>query len=270
MRAVIEAGIGRPHHPAMQHARQANIVHIGPAAGCLGWNIDTWPGGPDDPVGRNRLQRRFWIDDQLDIGASDKIAEGQACILACDRPDDPALNNEIFQRKLEPLGRPAQQIVFCRRRCTLQRFRGNLDGLAGDGRALVGHGGCAAQHHRHAFKWNVEFFCDDLGKRCADAGSQIHMTVERGDATVSMDGDVKLGIRRRRGDDSQHVRRGEIARFREIATDSHACVSGTAERALADEAALDRTTALRTAARISIWVPQRQRLWRSASRISAS
>ncbi len=73
------------------------------------------------------------------------------------------------------------------RRRVAQGDRRDLDSLAGDGRALIGNQRGVAQHHNDTRKGHVEFFGDDLSKGCANAGSEIDMTVEGGDRTVSRD-----------------------------------------------------------------------------------
>ena len=65
-----------------------------------------------------------------------------------------------------------------------QRDRGDLDGFAGDGRALIGNARGVAQHHDDARKGHVEFFGDDLSERGANAGSKIDMAVEGRDVAI--------------------------------------------------------------------------------------
>ena len=73
-----------------------------------------------------------------------------------------------------------------------QRHRRDLDGLAGDGRALVGNKRGIAEHDDDARKGHVEFFGDDLPERGADAGAEIDMAVEGGDRAVG--GDLDEGL----------------------------------------------------------------------------
>ena len=63
----------------------------------------------------------------------------------------------------------------------------NLDGRAGDGAALVGCACGVAQHHVNTVQADVEFLGHDLRQRCAQAGAQVHMAVQRGDAAVIPD-----------------------------------------------------------------------------------
>ena len=55
--AGIDAGIGRAHHAAMQHAGHAHIVHVDEFAGRLGRQIDARHRLADDAVGADRLHR---------------------------------------------------------------------------------------------------------------------------------------------------------------------------------------------------------------------
>ena len=71
--------------------------------------------------------------------------------------------------------------------CGAQRLRMNLDGRAGDGAALVGCAFGVAQHHVDTAQAEVEFLGHDLRQRCAQAGAQVHMAVQRGDAAVIPD-----------------------------------------------------------------------------------
>src|ERR1700694_820827 len=65
-----------------------------------------------------------------------------------------------------------------------QGYGGDLNGFAGDGRALIGHLRGIAQHDDHARKGYVEFLGDDLSERGANTGAKIDMTVEGRDRTV--------------------------------------------------------------------------------------
>jgi hypothetical protein len=149
-----------------------------------------------------------------------------------------------------------------------ERMRGDLDRLAGDGRALIRHLGGVAEHHHDGVGGNVQLLRDDLSERGADTGSKIDMSVEgidrafRGKADKDVEcvlGGLRLGIStghdhgehtaslqkfsaRRRGG----LRHGEPPTTRMVAA------------------------ARITARRISTWVPQRQRLKRSALRTSFS
>src|SRR5450631_2689793 len=65
-----------------------------------------------------------------------------------------------------------------------QGYGGDLNGFAGDGRALIGHLRGVAQHHDHARKGYVEFLGNDLSERGANTGAKIDMTVEGRNRTV--------------------------------------------------------------------------------------
>ena len=151
-----------------------------------------------------------------------------------------------LDRQLQLLRRARQQEMPRLRRRLAQRHRGDLDGFAGDGRALVGHARGIAEHHDDARKGHVEFFGDDLAERGADAGAEIDMAVEGGDRAVG--GDLDEGFetafaRRSRANDGQRSR------------GMHRASGGHQSRASAT------WPAARIAARmISICAPQRHRL----------
>ena len=99
---------------------------------------------------------------------------------------------EIVDRTLEPRRRVREQKLPRLRRRLAQRHGGDLDGLAGDRRALVGRARGVAEHHDDARNGHVEFLGDDLRERGADAGAEIDMAVEGGDAAIRRDRDERL------------------------------------------------------------------------------
>ena len=74
--ACIEAGVGRAHHAAVQHARQAHVVDEDQSAAELVGQIDAWGGLADHTVvgfcfgGRGRVQH------QLDMATHDQVGVG--------------------------------------------------------------------------------------------------------------------------------------------------------------------------------------------------
>ena len=85
----------------------------------------------------------------------------------------------------------ARAIRKCRACAAALRKRDgrDLDGFAGDGRALIGDARGIAEHDDDARKGHVEFLGDDLSERGANAGAEIDMAVEGGDRTVGRDPD---------------------------------------------------------------------------------
>ena len=175
--AGIDAGIGRAHHAAVQHAGHAHVVNIDQFAGRLGRQVDARHRLPDDAVGADGLDRNVVGEFEADGLAGDQFAVGDAAIVPA--ADQAVLDDEILDRQLQPLRGARDQEVprLCRR--LAQRHRRDLDGLAGDGRALIGNERGIAEHDDDAGKGHVEFFGDDLPERGANAGAEIDMAVDR-------------------------------------------------------------------------------------------
>ncbi|MCY1272823.1 hypothetical protein D3C72_1193950 [compost metagenome] len=76
--AAVVAGVGRAHHPPMQHPRQAHIVDIGQFAGGLGRDIHPRGATPHQPIFVEGLQRRLAGDAQQVTLAAHQFGEGQA------------------------------------------------------------------------------------------------------------------------------------------------------------------------------------------------
>src|SRR4030095_5346352 len=98
--------------------------------------------------------------------------------------DQTVFDRKIFEAKLEPFRGARDQKMPRLRGGLAQGDRRDLDGFAGDSRALIGNARGIAQHDDDARKGHVEFFGDDLSERGANAGAEIDMTVEGGDRTV--------------------------------------------------------------------------------------
>ena len=194
-RAGIDAGIGRPHHAAVQHAGHAHVVDIDEFAGRLRRQVDARHRLPDDAVGADGLDRHVVGEFEADGFARYQFAIADAAVVLA--ADQAVFDREILDRQLEPFSRARDQKLPRLRRRLAQRHRRDLDGFAGDGRALVGHDSGVAEHDDDARKGHVEFFGDDLAERGADAGAEIDMAVIGGDRAVGCDLDEGLEARRR-------------------------------------------------------------------------
>src|ERR1700687_284714 len=73
-----------------------------------------------------------------------------------------------------------------------QGYGRDLDGFAGDGRALIGDARGVAEHDDDTRKGHVEFLGDDLSERGANARAEIDMAVEGRDRTAGRDLDKGL------------------------------------------------------------------------------
>jgi hypothetical protein len=95
---------------------------------------------------------------------------------------------------LQPLGRQFEKKKSRLRRSAPQRYRGDLDGLAGNGGALVGGSFGVAQYHRDALQRHVQLFGDDLRERCSHTRAEVDVTIERGDAAICGQEKKQLGV----------------------------------------------------------------------------
>ena len=190
--AGIHAGIGRAHHPAMQHARHADIVDIGEAAGDLGGDVDA----------RDRAADELVLVDLLELGALGQRQQdalvGEQCVegdrrrgLALARDHAVAERDLVLATAERGRSQRDQSRPDLRRRDPY-RERGDLDRLAGDGRALVGRVGGVAEHHLDRVEGEIELFRHHLGERGADAGAEIDMAVEGEDATLRRQADMQI------------------------------------------------------------------------------
>ncbi len=180
--AGVDAGIGRTHHPAMQHAGQAHVVNIDEFAGRLRRQIDARHRLPDDAVGTDGLDRDIVGEFEAGDLVADQFAIADAAVIFA--ADQAVFDRERFHGLLEPFGGARQQELprLCGR--VAQGDGRDLDGFAGDGWALIGNMRGIAEHDDDSRKRHVEFLGDDLPQRGADAGAEIDVTVEGGDRTV--------------------------------------------------------------------------------------
>ena len=190
--ADIDAGIGRTHDAAMQHAGHAHVVNVNQFAGRLRRQIDARHGLPDDGVGIGGLHGNIIGQFKLDGLARDQFAIADAAIILA--ADQAVFNDEILDRKFQPRRGTRDQKLPRLRRGLAQRHGGDLDRFARNRRALIGDERGIAEHDDDARKGHVEFLRDDLPERGADAGAEIDMAVIGGDRSVGGDPDEGLEL----------------------------------------------------------------------------
>ena len=145
-----------------------------------------------------------------------------------------------------------------------------------------------AKHDRHTRQRQIQFFCDDLRQRGADARAEIDMAVERDCAAVVADGEKHIGLawnkrrpragltdsrldrRLRRAHDDQHALRviQLLARRHSgpaVDADIRSCHARAPSEAFLGDAS--SSAARCTARTISTCVPQRHRLRDNSRRI---
>ena len=101
-RAGIDAGIGRAHHAAVQHAGDAHVVHIDQFAGRLGRQVDARHRLADDAVGADVLHRDVFGEFKADLFAGYQFAIADAAIVLA--ADQAVFDGEIADRQFQPLG----------------------------------------------------------------------------------------------------------------------------------------------------------------------
>ena len=114
--AGIDAGIGRAHHAAMQHAGHAHVVDIDKFAGCLGRKVDARHRLPDDAVGLDGLDLNLVGQFKADDLAADQFAVADAAVMSADQA---VFDREIFERAVQavPPRAPAGIAAPGRRPC---------------------------------------------------------------------------------------------------------------------------------------------------------
>ncbi|MDT4833035.1 hypothetical protein FQZ97_666200 [compost metagenome] len=281
--AVVRARIRRAHHAAVQHAGHAHVVHEHEVARELGRDVDARLARADEAVVGRVLWFCVEVEPQHGALVRHEVRVVEVAVRRLGHAHHAVAHLQRIDGHAQPLGRAREQPRTRLRGGQPQRLRVDLDRRARDGRALVGRARGVAEHHAHAGHAEVELFGHDLRQRRADAGAQVDVAVERGDAAVvpqreqhlvafaGVAGDEGgLALRgRRRGrrfaHHQQHAVGGEEfrARLRQVGAARHAAeASGGAARR--------RTAARCTASRISMCVPQRHRLPESSLRMRAS
>ncbi len=232
----------------MQHAGYAHVVNIDELAGRLCRQIDARLRLPDDAVGTDRLHRNFIRQLEPDGLAGNQLAIADAAVILA--ADQAVFDGKLFDGKLQPLGRARGQKLPRLCRGVAQGDRRDLDGLAGDGRALVWNARGVAQYDNDTRKGHVEFFGDDLSERGANAGPKVDMTIESGDRAVSgyLDESFECALRARLGPTNHRQRSGPKSNIvRNLSRGHQSCASA-------------RRPAARIAARmISICAPHRHK-----------
>ena len=120
----------------MEHAGYAYVVNVNQFAGGLRRKVGARHRLADDGVGIDGFYRNIISQFQADVLAGDQFAVADAAVIAS--ADQAVFYREVLQRHFESFGGPRDQELprLCRR--VAQGDRCYLDGLAGDGRTLIG------------------------------------------------------------------------------------------------------------------------------------
>ncbi len=176
--AAVGAYVRRAHHPAMQHAGQTQIVHVGQPTAHFGRNIDSGNGAADVAILLFTVQRHVFIQRHVQIlpARQLRIAQGTPRILG--HKHLPRGRRQLVGRQFEGFGRQRRKHMSHLRRRLAQRHRRDLDGGAGDGRPLIRRALRIAQDHRDVLERRANFVGDDLRQRGANAGAEIDVAIE--------------------------------------------------------------------------------------------
>ncbi|MGY3365449.1 hypothetical protein ACVWZL_002574 [Bradyrhizobium sp. GM2.4] len=190
-RAGVDAGIGRTHHAAVQHAGYADVVHEGEPARGLGREVDAGHRLADNGVIADRLDGDVVGKLETNGLSADQLAIADAAIVV--PAHESVFDPEIGGQQLQALGRTCDQEVSRLRGGFAQGNGGDLDGLARDRGALVRHRCGVAEHDDDAGKGHIQLLGHDLAQRRADAGAEIDMSVVGHDRAVRGDADEGFG-----------------------------------------------------------------------------
>ena len=177
---------GRTHHASVQHAGQANVVHVFELPGGHGGHVGT----ADRLAEHGPFARVFAlgipVEREIELPAADQLAVGNLfrCIRAS--TDDAVRGRELVHRNAEALGRDLEQ-CFARRRAgereiAVIEIRGM--GLAARGVRLVGRERGVAVDQRHALEGHRQLFGDQLLLRGRNALPEFFLTAVGGDGSV--------------------------------------------------------------------------------------
>jgi len=230
----------------MEHPRNAQIVNEHQLAGRLGGNVDARHRLPDDRVGLGGLDLNRFVQLEPDDLIADQFTVADAAVMAADQA---IFDGQLGEGEFKPVSGACEEELPGLRGRLSKRNRRDLNGLARDGRTLVGADRGVAEHDDDARKGHVEFFGDDLSERGTDARSEVDMAIEGRDRSIGRDLDERfefgLRVGRCQANDRQDSPRSAILRK----VRCHQSWTSTV-----------RPAARITARRISRCAPQRQRL----------
>ncbi|SVK51624.1 Uncharacterised protein [Acinetobacter baumannii] len=265
--AAVGACVRRTHHPAMQHAGQAQVVHVGQPPADLGRNIDPGDGAADIAALLFTVQRHVFIQRHMQIlpARQLRIAQGTPRVLGHKHLS--RRRRQLVGRQFEGFGRQRRQHMSHLRRRLPQRHRRDLYGGAGDGRPLIRRALRIAEDHRDVLERHANFVGDDLRQRGANAGAEIDMAIEGRHPAVGGEADKavhpiqrQIGRRCNRFGGEGVKRRGQQTADHHHTAGLQQLSAGQFEAAHACLRAASRSRARSAARKISRWVPQRHRL----------
>ena len=264
----------------MQHARHLEILHVGEAARDFVRNVEPCDGLADDRVGCRVFQRRLGVDLHREIALADDfgISDAASRRLRCGRRARRRLRaaRRAFSRlRRERLARSGRSLP--------DLHAAVLDREAAESRSLVGRQRRVALDDRDPLERHRQFFGGDLRHRRVDAGAEVHLARKHRHLAVGVDGEKAvdlvggdglagklLGIfhGRRAGTCGKRAGKRESDHKRARGLEEVAARQGVVASMIVSSRGL--RSARLIARTIRTCVPQRHRLFCSASRICAS
>ena len=158
--ATVQPGIGRADHPAMQHVRQAHVMHIDQLARGFGGDIHPGRGLAHQSIVLHRLERCIPGNAQHMALVLDQA--GERTLAAVGAFDNAVFHQQGIRLYTQLLCGPGQQKTPRFSGCVAQRDRRDLNGGAGDGCALIRCAIGIPQHHAHLLQCQIQLFGHDL------------------------------------------------------------------------------------------------------------
>ena len=189
----------RPHHAAMQHARNAHILRVDEFTREFRRQVDTFHLRADNLVILITLGGNFRGDLHVPAGSRGRdlhvevLAAHQfpvgdfLCRIARDTYHAVA-NSKPFYRRSQPCRGEFQKLLPACRRGLAQLRSGPLECPAARGYGLVHRSVGVPRIHINALKWHIEFFRHHLRQRGLYAGAQLHLAGEDRNFSVLRDG----------------------------------------------------------------------------------
>ena len=179
---AVGARIGRPHHPAMQHAGHAHIVDIDQICKHLGGDVHTRQALTDPLMLIRLFQFSVGLQGQIDRLVFEQGCPRQAAVWGTE--DFTVLKLHLAWGQGPALGGLSDQPLAGLRRRSSQRRGMDLNRGAGNRGPLVGRHRGHTHQDMDFGRIGVKFFSHQLGQGGAQTGAQIHMAMQCGDAAV--------------------------------------------------------------------------------------
>ena len=180
--ATVGTGIRRAHHPTMQHAGHAHVVHINQIGEHLGRDVHARQALPHPLVLVWCFERRIALQVHFDDLVFQQLSPWQGGLLGVKQA--PLFELHLGISHTPTLSGLVNQPKPGLGRCCTQWRSMHLDGCTGDGCALVGRHIGQAHHHLHLIRVGAQLLGHQLRQGGAQTGAQIDMTVQGRDAAV--------------------------------------------------------------------------------------